>query len=168
MTQLAVPGRGGWKPIAAAAASATAVATIGGLITEIGPWYHGLHKPSWQPPDWAFGPAWTIIFALAAMSGYAAWQSTPSLRRWGVIVGLFAANGLLNIGWSACFFALHRPDWALGEVVPLWLSVLALIIVLAPQSRRAAWLLVPYLAWVAFAAVLNWAVVQLNYPFVEP
>ncbi len=168
MTQPAPRRRGGWKQIATAAAAAIAVATVGGVITEIGPWYYALRKPSWQPPDWAFGPAWTLIFALAALSGYLAWQSAPSMRRWGAIVGLFTANGLLNIGWSACFFALHRPDWALGEVGPLWLSVLALIVVLWPQSRRAAWLLVPYLAWVGFAAVLNLAVVQLNYPFVEP
>ena len=161
------PRRGNWRAIGIAALAAAMVATAGGLMTEIGPWYHGLRKPAWQPPDWAFGPAWTVIFALAALSGYHAWRSAPSLRRWALIVALFAINGLLNIGWSACFFLLRRPDWALAEVVALWLSILALIVVLAPQSRTAAWLLVPYLLWVGFAAVLNLAVVQLNYPFVE-
>ena len=81
------------------------------------------------------------------------------------IIGLFALNGFLNILWSDLFFRLHRPDWALAEVGFLWLSILLLIVTVAPASRKAAWLLAPYLAWVAFAAVLNAAVVRLNYPF---
>jgi len=163
--------RGGgvhWGAIGTAALAAAMVATVGGLMTDLGPWYQTLRKPAWQPPDWAFGPAWTVIFALAALSGYEAWRVGPPLSRWARIVALFAVNGLLNIGWSACFFLLHRPDWALAEVVALWLSILALIVVLLPQSRPAGWLLAPYLLWVSFAAALNYAVVRLNYPFGEP
>ena len=151
--------------ILVAAASACAVAGFGAMMTDLGPWYVALRKPSWQPPDWAFGPAWTLIFALAAAAGYYAWRAMPPLRRWGLIVGLFAANGAFNVLWSALFFHLHRPDWALGEVAALWLSVLALIIVLAPVSRLASWLMAPYLLWVSFAAFLNFTVVQLNAPF---
>jgi tryptophan-rich sensory protein len=157
--------RRGWKPILTAAACAIGVATLGGLVTDIGPWYHALKKPDWQPPDWLFGPAWTLIFALAAMAGVLAWRSRPNLRRWALIVGVFAANGVLNIVWSACFFGLHRPDWALAEVAALWLSIVALIVVLAPHSKLASLLIVPYLVWVSFAAFLNWTIVRLNYPF---
>jgi len=152
-------------PIAVAAVSAILVASVGATMTDIGPWYQGLAKPSWQPPDWLFGPAWTLIFSLAAISAATAWRDAPDQpsREW--MVGLFAINGVLNILWSALFFRLRRPDWALIEVVLLWLSVLALILVLWRYSRLAAWLLVPYLAWVTFAAVLNLAVVRLNAPF---
>jgi tryptophan-rich sensory protein len=157
--------RAGWKPVLTAAACAMAVATLGGIVTDIGPWYHSLTKPSWQPPDWLFGPVWTLIFACAALAGVLAWRSEPTLKHWARIVGIFAANGVLNIVWSAFFFGLHRPDWALAEVAALWVSVLALILVLAPQSTSAALLIAPYLVWVSFAAFLNWTIVRLNYPF---
>jgi tryptophan-rich sensory protein len=152
-------------PVLVAAGAAILVASVGATMTDIGPWYQGLAKPSWQPPDWLFGPAWTLIFALAALSAVTAWRDAPdqASREW--MVGLFAVNGVLNILWSALFFRLQRPDWALVEVAFLWLSVLALILVLRRYSRTAALLLVPYLAWVAFAAVLNLAVVRLNAPF---
>jgi len=152
-------------PVLVAAGAAILVAAVGATMTDIGPWYRGLAKPSWQPPDWLFGPAWTIIFSLAALSAVTAWRDAPdqASREW--MVGLFAVNGVLNILWSALFFRLRRPDWALVEVVFLWLSVLALILLLRRYSRIAAWLLVPYLGWVAFAGVLNLAVVRLNPSF---
>lgn len=152
-------------PVLVAAGAAILVASVGATMTDLGPWYRGLAKPSWQPPDWLFGPAWTLIFSLAALSAVTAWRDAPdqASREW--MVGLFAVNGVLNILWSALFFRFRRPDWALVEVVFLWLSVLALILVLRRYSRLAAWLLVPYLAWVAFAGVLNLAVVRLNAPF---
>ncbi len=145
-----------------AAGAAVMVAMLGGLATDLGPWYRALHKPSFQPPDWLFGPAWTVIFICIATAGLQAWQAAPPVRAWARILSLFAVNGLLNILWSVLFFQLHRPDWALAEVVPLWLSILGLIVLIAPFSRRAAWLLAPYLLWVAFAAAVNLAVVRLN------
>lgn len=152
-------------PVIVAAGAAILVASVGATMTDIGPWYQALTKPSWQPPDWLFGPAWTLIFALAALSAVTAWRDAldQAAREW--MVGLFAINGVLNIAWSALFFRFRRPDWALIEVVFLWLSVLALILVLRRYSRPAALMLVPYLVWVAFAAVLNLAVVRLNAPF---
>ena len=153
------------QAILVAAGAALAVALLGGFASPIGPWYYSLQKPGFQPPDWAFAPAWTVIFALTALAGFFAWEAAPPLRAWARMLSLFAVNGVLNVLWSALFFTLHRPDWALGEVVPLWLSILALIVVIAPHSRRAAWLLVPYLVWVAFAGALNLAVVQINAPF---
>ena len=153
------------RPVLVAAAAAFAVAALGGLMTDLGPWYSSLLRPSWQPPDWAFGPAWTTIFALAALAGATAWQRAPDRgsREW--MLGLFALNGFLNVFWSLLYFRLKRPDWALYEVGFLWLSVLLLIVVLGRYSRPSAWLLAPYLAWVAFAAMLNFASVRLNAPF---
>ena len=75
---------------------------------------------------------------------------------------LFAVNGVLNAGWSILFFALRRPDWALVEVFLLWLSIVALILGIRRHSRTAALLLIPYLAWVSFAGILNWTIVSLN------
>lgn len=153
------------KPIIIAAVAAMAVAGIGGLMTDIGPWYLGLAKPSWQPPDWLFGPAWTLIFSLAAASGVIAWRDAPSQARREWMLALFALNGFLNVLWSLLFFKLKRPDWALMEVGFLWLSVALLMVVLGQYSRKAGWLLAPYLVWIAFAAFLNWTTVRLNGPF---
>jgi translocator protein len=154
-----------WKPILIAALAASAVALLGATVTELGPWYQALRKPPWQPPDWLFGPVWTVIFALAALSGVIAWRKAPNrtAREW--ILALFALNGFLNILWSLLFFRLKLPDWALMEVVALWLSILLPIVVLARFSRSASVLLVPYLAWVTFAGVLNLSIVRLNGPF---
>jgi len=144
---------------------AVAIAGVGGALTVIGPWYRALRKPSWQPPDWAFGPAWAVILGMAAWAGVLAWEAAPDdAARLRVIV-LFAINAVFHILWNPLFFRWRRPDWALIEVLFLWLSVLALIIGLAPFSAEAAWFLAPYLAWVAFAALLNLAVVRLNRPF---
>ncbi len=154
-----------WKPIACAAVAALAVAGLGGAATEIGPWYFSLHKPWFQPPDWAFAPAWTVIFACAATSGVFGWTDAPDgIMRIGMVV-LFALNAALNVGWSWLFFRRRRPDWALREVALLWASILVLIVVMAPWSTPAALFLVPYLLWVSFASFLNWTIVSLNAPF---
>ncbi len=154
-----------WKPIACAAAAALVVAGLGGAATEIGPWYYSLHKPWFQPPDWAFAPAWTLIYALAAIAGVLGWRAARNGRDRTRLLGAFALNALLNVLWSEMFFRLHRPDWAMYESAALWLSVLLLILLLAPQSSAAGWVLAPYLAWVTFATALNVAVVQINPPF---
>lgn len=154
-----------WYPILVAAASALAVAALGASATDVGPWYQALHKPSWQPPDWLFGPAWTLIFGLAALSGVLAWRAAATRAARQRIMLLFALNGLLNVAWTELFFRIRRPDWALVEVIPFWISILVLVIALAPISTGASRAMVPYLIWVAFAAWLNLAVVQLNGTF---
>ena len=141
------------------------VAGLGASATDIGPWYYGLQKSSLNPPDWLFGPAWTLIYGLTAFAGVLAWRHSPSRVVRSRLLVLFAANALLNVLWSELFFRFHRPDWALTEVAPFWLSVLALIVFLWPVSRRASWVLAPYLAWVGFAGWLNYEVVRLNGPF---
>ena len=154
-----------WKPILVAAAAAIFVGALGGSLTDIGPWYQNLKKPSWQPPDWLFGPAWTTIFALAVVSAVSAWRNARdrTQREW--IVALFALNGFLNVLWSTLFFALKRPDWALAEVGFLWLAIALPMVVFWRSSKVASLCLVPYLAWVSFAAFLNYTVVRLNAPF---
>ena len=141
------------------------VAMAGGLLTEIGPWYRALVKPSWQPPDWLFGPAWTLIFALTAAAGIRAWEASSDAGARRLVVLSFAVNGVLNAAWSLLFFKLRRPDWALAEVALLWLSIAWLIVLCGRRARVAGWLMLPYLAWVSFAAFLNLTIVRLNAPF---
>ncbi|MCC5885165.1 MAG: tryptophan-rich sensory protein [Gammaproteobacteria bacterium] len=154
-----------WRPVATAGAAALAVAGLGALMTDLSPWYYGLEQPSWKPPDWLFGPAWTLIFALCAIAGCRAWigMASQRLREW--MLAAFAANACLNMLWSLLFFRLQRPDLALYEVALLWLSILVLIGILGRHSWANAALLLPYLLWVSFASILNLAVVQLNGPF---
>ena len=154
-----------WKPVLIAAAVAIVIGTLGGLLTDTGPWYQELKKPSWQPPDWLFGPAWTVIFALATVSAVYAWRAAidRAQREW--VIGLFALNGFFNVLWSTLFFALKRPDWALIEVAFLWLSILLPIMVFWRLAKPASLYLLPYLMWVSFAAFLNLTVVRLNGPF---
>lgn len=153
------------RTILAAAGLALLVALLGGLMTDTGAWYEALEKPPWQPPDAAFGPVWTLIYALTAAAGVLAWwRSDTRTSRQNLLVW-FAFNAVLNVTWSLLFFRLRRPDWALTEVVLLWASIVVLIVVCGRRRRLAAALLVPYLAWVTFAAVLNWHVVRLNAPF---
>lgn len=153
------------KPVALAAVAAAAVAMLGGLMTELGPWYRSLQQPAWKPPDWAFGPAWTVIFALTALAAARAWREAPGRAQRRKLLWLLAVNAFLNVLWSVLFFRLRRPDWALVEVLLLWLSVGVLMATVARWSRGAAWLLLPYLLWVTFAGALNGAVVRLNGPF---
>ena len=153
------------KTLAVAFGLSYATAGLGAALTDLGPWYFALRQPPWKPPDPAFGVIWTVIFTLCAISGWLAWRAaeTRTLRR--RVVQLFGANALLNMLWSALYFKLQRPDWALIEVVFLWLSIVALIVGLWRTSRRASLLLVPYVLWVSVAAALNLATVELNGPF---
>jgi len=153
------------RPVFVAALVAIAVAVLGGAMTDTGPWYRGLDKSAWNPPDAVFGPAWTVIYALCVWAAVEGWRAAATSRDRAWLVSLFFVNAVLNVGWSFVFFALNRPDWALAEVATLWISVASLIVFLWPRSRRAGALLVPYLVWVAFAAFLNLRVVQLNGPF---
>lgn len=134
-------------------------------MTKIDGWYRALEKSRLNPPDWAFGPAWALIYALAIISATIGWRTmqTSAERAW--LLSLFFVNAVLNIAWSGVFFTLRRPDWAMGELIALWISVACLIIFLGRRSRMAGALLVPYLGWVSFAGWLNYEVVVLNGPF---
>lgn len=135
---------------------------VGGATTTVTDWYRDLNKPSWNPPSWVFAPAWTIILALAGWAGVLAWTHAHTPGEYWLIGGLFAVNIFLHMLWSPLFFNLQRPDWALIEIPFLWVSILSLVIGLAPFSIQASLLILPYLAWVAFAAFLNLTIVRMN------
>ncbi len=149
--------------IAVAAGVAVLTAILGAVLTDISEWYYSLEKPPWQPPEWLFGPAWTTIFALTATAGVIAWMNGPEARP--QIAAAFSANFALNVAWSWLFFRLRRPDWALLEVMIFWVSIVVLIVVCGGVKPLAGWLLVPYLAWVTFASLLNNDIVRRNRPF---
>ncbi|WP_374332343.1 TspO/MBR family protein [Aestuariivirga sp.] len=153
-------------PLGVASAVAIVVAIAGAVLTEIGPWYEGLRKPSWKPPDWAFGPVWTTIFVLTVIAAALAWVAAEGTGARPLIFWALTINAVLNIAWSAIFFKMRRPDWALREVALLWLSILGLIAALGSVSALAGILLVPYLVWVSIASFLNLRIVQMNGPFV--
>jgi translocator protein len=141
------------------------VAVLGGLLTEVGPWYKSLKTPKWKPPDWAFGPIWTVIITMTVIAGIYAWRDANLEADRQAILTSFGVNCVLNIAWSGFYFKLKRPDWALVETCFLWLSIVWMIAVVYPISNTAGLLLVPYLIWVGIASVLNWVVVKLNAPF---
>lgn len=147
------------------AAIAVAVAVVGGLLTDIGPWYLSLRNPAWKPPDWAFGPIWTVIWTMIAISAAIAWHAAPDAKACFWIALVLAVNYVLNISWSAIFFKVQRPDWALIELVLLWFSIVSVIFVLGYYSSLAGLLMIPYLLWVSTAGMLNYRIVQLNQPF---
>jgi len=152
------------KPIVIAILLSLIVGGLGGAATEIGPWYFQLQKPSWQPPDWLFGPAWTTIYVLTSIAGVKAWRRANEVQR-RYFMGALLLNLVLNLLWSLIFFTSQRPDIALIEVVPLWLSILLMVLLVRSYSPVSALLVLPYLGWVAFAAYLNWTIVTLNAPF---
>jgi len=137
-------------------------AGLGSLFTmaSVGGWYTTLVKPSWRPPDWIFGPVWTVLYATMAVAGWLVWRrgglaSVPALR-W------FAAQLVLNVGWSVVFFGLRMPGLAFAEILALWLAIAATLMTSWRVSRPAGILLIPYLLWVSFATVLNFAIWRLN------
>ncbi|MEM7256152.1 MAG: TspO/MBR family protein, partial [Pseudomonadota bacterium] len=113
--------------------------------------------------DWLFAPAWTVIFILTGYAAVDSYTHAPLGARW-VVVIVFCINAVLNVLWSFCFFTLKSPMLALYEVVLLWLSIVTIMIVIAPFSPNGALALLAYLAWVSFAAFLNFTVVKLNGP----
>jgi len=124
-------------------------------------WYNDLAKPSFQPPSWVFGPAWTLLYTLMGIAIALIWHSKPAgIKR--TAVTLFIIQFIINLIWSPIFFYLHNITLALVVIVLLWFLILATIRYFHRIDRRAAFLLVPYLLWVTFATVLNASIVYLN------
>jgi tryptophan-rich sensory protein len=154
-----------WRVTLIAAAGVTVLGVAGMMLTPLDSWYYALRKPSWQPPDWLFGPAWTTIFILEAASAVIGWQASRTASGEILLISAYVANGLLNMLWSLLFFKLQRPDWALYEVGFLWLSIVVMMAVLHHEAGLVWVFLVPYLLWVSFAAYLTATIVRLNAPF---
>ncbi|GAA3098634.1 TspO/MBR family protein [Streptosporangium carneum] len=135
------------------------VAAVGSLAAmDAGREYLALERPPWAPPQWLFGPAWTVLYIMIAVSGWLAW----SARGWTPALGVYAAQLVLNAAWTPLFFGADRYGLAFAEIVVLWGTIVATIVMFRPISRPAAWLLAPYLAWVTYAGSLNLAVWLLN------
>jgi tryptophan-rich sensory protein len=124
-------------------------------------WYQTLTKPAWSPPDWVFGPVWTVLYLLMAVAGWLVWRRRGIVAaRWALL--LFAAQLALNALWSGIFFAWQSPGWAFAEILILWSAIAGTVAAFWPHSRWGSYLLAPYLAWSSFAAVLNLAIWRLN------
>lgn len=137
-----------------------AAASMGALFMP-GDWYAALNKPSWNPPSWVFGPVWTSLYAMMAVAAWLVWRRGGFLmRRWALV--LFLIQLALNAAWTPLFFGLHLPAVAFFEILLLWVAIAATLIAFFRSNRLAGWLLVPYLAWVSFAAMLNFALWRLN------
>ncbi len=131
------------------------VALIGSYFTEIGSWYENI-KPSITPPNYVFPIVWSVLFFLIALSLYFSWISAGKNRK--IVALVFEINLLLNILLIFLFFKLKNPISSFIEIIFLWISILYMILVLRKINKKAAWLLVPYLVWVSFAAVLNFLI----------
>lgn len=145
-------------------AAVSAVAAIGGAMTETGPgsWYERLDQPAHNPPDWVFGPVWTVLYVAMAVAAWLIWRDTdrPTERR--RALGWYGVQLGLNLGWTLLFFGLELPGWALAEIAALAASIVVVMVAFHRLQRVAAWMLAPYLAWVLFAASINLGVVLLN------
>ena len=134
---------------------------IGGMVSAgaIEDWYRTLAKPSWNPPDWVFGPVWTTLYVMMAVAAWLVWRTRDRVAP---AMALFFAQLALNLLWSLLFFGARSPGLALIEVVFLWTSVLLTMLAFFGRQTIAGWLFVPYLAWVSFAAILNFAIWSMN------
>jgi len=137
---------------------------IGSIFTLTGPdsWYAALNKPFFNPPNWLFGPVWTILFIIMGVALFLVWRQGWRQEAVRKALKLFFIQLGFNIIWSYFFFTLENPRLAFLEIIALWLAIVATMIAFYAVERRAAWLLWPYLAWVSFAAFLNYSIWVIN------
>ena len=129
-----------------------------GALTIPGPWYQALQKPPFNPPNWLFGPAWTLLYLLIAIAGWRVFVHARS----GLLMKVWWLQLVLNFLWSPVFFGLQLIGPAVAVIAALLATILAFIVMAWRVERMAAWLFVPYAAWVAFAATLNLSIWLLN------
>jgi len=134
------------------------VAASTGGVFKPGVWYDNLSKPSWNPPNWLFPVAWLQLYIMIAFAGWLVWMQVG----FGSPFWVWVAQLVLNSTWSVLFFGVRQLRWAFIESTILWSAILSCVLLFAPVSVAAAWLMVPYLAWVSFACLLNWKMWQLN------
>lgn len=153
-----------WVKAVIAFAVPQLVGLSGSLFTDNseGSWFQTLAKPEWNPPGWVFGPVWTLLYILMGLALYLVWKSDapPRLKR--PALTLWVLQMIFNFLWSLLFFGMHQMDIAFYEIVALWILILLTIFAFARISKLAAWLLVPYISWVSFAALLNYSIWQMN------
>jgi tryptophan-rich sensory protein len=151
-----------WAGLALSLAVVAAVSAVGSLVTlpKIPGWYATLAKPVFNPPAWVFGPVWTTLYVMMAVAVWRVWLAGDPRRR--AALAWYGAQLALNAAWSQVFFGLERPRWALAVILALLATVAATAWRFWSIDRLAGWLLAPYLAWLAFATVLNGAIVAMN------
>ncbi|KOX10915.1 TspO/MBR family protein [Micromonospora profundi] len=152
-------GRRSWLALAGFAAAVFVAAAIGGLgVQGTTDEYASLQQPSWAPPSWLFGPVWSALYALIAVAGWLVWRRvgfSPALWAW-------TAQLVLNAIWTPLFFGAGQYGLAFAEIVLMWLAIGVTVVLFARVSRVAMALMLPYWAWVTFAAALNLSIWQLN------
>ncbi len=131
-------------------------------VTSIDSWYAAIEKPAFNPPSWVFSPVWIILYALMGISLYLVWEEGLERKEVKVGIFVFGLQLALNILWSFLFFGLQSPFYAFMEIILLWLSIFLTIVLFGKISKTASLLLVPYLLWVSFAALLNYRIWVLN------
>ena len=159
--------RRGLGVLAVSLAACFAAAWFGNQFTgpAIPTWYATLDKPSWTPPNWLFGPVWTLLYVSMAVAAWLVWRARSTGRArlpLRLPLGLFAAQLALNALWSYVFFGLRAPGPAFAEIVLLWLAILATALAFGRLSRAAGLLMIPYLLWVTYAAALNFQIWRMN------
>lgn len=137
---------------------------IGSIFTtpSIATWYADLIKPSFNPPNWIFAPVWTILYVLMAISFYLVWQKGTKEKIVQTSLFSFIFQLMLNMLWSIVFFGMHSPLWGFLVIILLWIAILTTIVCFYKVSKLASYVLIPYILWVSFAAVLNYSVFILN------
>ncbi len=137
---------------------------IGSLFTvsAIQEWYPILIKPALNPPSWIFAPVWTTLYVMMGVAAFLVWKRGGELKNVALPLSLFVIQLVLNALWSIIFFGIHNPKLAFIEILLLWVAILATIISFMKISKRAGWLLVPYLLWVSFASYLTFSIWMLN------
>lgn len=153
-----------WNKLAACVVLCELAGIVGSLATlpAIPTWYAALAKPEFAPPNWVFGPAWTLLYLLMGVALYFVWMKgleKPGVKK---SVGVFGLQLLLNVAWSFLFFGLKSPLLGLFGIVLLAGAIARTIREFYAVSRPAGWLLVPYLAWTLFATLLNYSVLKMN------
>lgn len=140
-----------------------AVGAIAGHFTAmaIPDWYATLNRPSFNPPNWLFGPVWTTLYILMGISIFMVWSLAPGKERNMALIA-FVAQLALNFAWSFLFFYFKTPGFALVEIIALWMSIIFMLILFYKVKPIAAYINFPYLLWVSFATVLNAAYYKLN------
>ena len=136
---------------------------IGSFFTtsSITNWYAFINKPLFSPPNWIFGPVWTLLYILMGVSAFLIWQKRDNLKTKPALI-FYGIQLILNALWSIIFFGMHNPGLALLEIVILWLFILITLIKFYKINKTAGLLFIPYLAWVSFASILNYAIWILN------
>lgn len=153
-----------WIALAIALVIPQLVGALAGAATarSIRDWYPRLEKPGFTPPNWLFGPAWLVLYVMMGVASWRVWLVGWDEAGVAIALGVYAVHLVFNALWSILFFGVRRPDWALIEVAGLWLSVVASAWLFGRVDTTAGLLMVPYIAWVSFAAALNAAIVRLN------